>query len=136
MMFKGNTILERMSPTKYKLRSTLSFVGATHMVTVGDGFVTDGASIPRAFYTLIGCPLSGKYVGSAIIHDALYNSRLLPKVDADKMFLEMLKDNGVGAIKRNLMYWAVKYFGKSSYNATTPNQAAMLKLLVKVETIE
>lgn len=135
-MFKGNTILERMSPTKYKMRSTLSFVGSTHTVTVSEGFVTDGASIPRAFYTLIGCPYNGQYIGSAIIHDALYNSRLLPKVDADRMFLEMLKDNGVGAVKRNLMYWAVKFFGKSSYNATTANQAAMLKLLVKVEPHE
>jgi len=114
-MFEGKTILERLNTKEYQMRSTLSFENDKYKVVVAQGFVTDGASIPRLFWGIIGCPLRGKYVGSAIIHDGLYASHRLSKSEADKFFLEMMKHNGVGVIRRYAMYYAVKIFGRSSY---------------------
>ena len=122
-MFTGKTILERISSKEYMLKSSLTYENEEFKVTIKKGLITDGASIPKAFWSIIGCPLSGKYVGSALIHDGLYGSHLLSKEESDRLFLDMMKHNGVGAIKRNLMYWAVKVGGRSAYNATSAESA-------------
>lgn len=118
-MFNGKTILERISSTEYKFIGNLSFENDKYIVTIKKGLTTDGASIPRLFWTIIGCPLSGKYVGSALIHDGLYGSHALSKEESDILFLEMMAANKVGFIKRNLMYLAVKIGGKSAYYGKT-----------------
>ena len=110
-MFTGKTILERIDASKYKLKSALTFKTEYIEVTVKNGLLTDGASIPRLFWTIIGCPMTGKYVGSALIHDGLYASEAIPRKEADKLFIKMLADNGVGYIKRKLMYAAVRVAG-------------------------
>lgn len=114
-MFNGTTILERINSSEYKFIGNLSYENDKYIVTIKKGLMTDGASIPRLFWSIIGCPLSGKYVGSALIHDGLYGSHALNKEESDKLFLEMMQHNNVGYIKRNLMYLAVKYGGKHAY---------------------
>lgn len=120
MGFSGKTILERIDSVNYKLKSSLSFENDTFKVTIKDGLLTDGASIPKIFWSIIGCPLNGKYVGSALIHDGLYGSHKLSKQMSDKLFLDMMKHNGVGKIRRTLMYLAVKFGGSSAYKDKTP----------------
>lgn len=39
---------------------------------VPKGFITDGASIPKAFWSIIGGPLSRPYLYAAIVHDFCY----------------------------------------------------------------
>jgi len=110
-MFKGKTILERVDFNNYRLGDTLSYTHNNKEYIAKAGFITDGASIPRLFWALIGCPLRGKYVGSAIIHDAtctLWHLGVITRKEGDLLFLQMLKDNGVGFIKRNIMYLAVR----------------------------
>ena len=118
-MFSGKTVLERIDSTVYELKSSLSFENEKYKVTIKSGLMTDGASIPKIFWSIIGCPLNGKYVGSALIHDGLYASHILSKEESDLLFLDMMKDNGVAKWRRKLMYYAVKYFGKSSYYGKT-----------------
>jgi len=110
-MFTGKTILERVDSTTYRLNSKLSFENINYKVTIKNGLITDGASIPRIFWSIIGCPTSGKYVGSALIHDGLYSSEIIPRKHADDLFLDMLKHNDVGYVKRYLMYFAVRLGG-------------------------
>lgn len=86
-----------------------SIVGDT--VFIAEGFVFDGASIPKAFWSLIGSPFSGKYRQSALIHDALYASELVPRDEADKCFLELMEKDGVSWLKRYTMYNAVRVGG-------------------------
>ena len=37
--------------------------------TARKGYSTDGASIPRAFWTVVGGPFEGRYRDAALIHD-------------------------------------------------------------------
>ena len=132
-MFSGSTVLERVSSKVHKFRGKLSFENDKIKVTILEGMLTDGASIPRIFWTIIGCPLDGKYSGSALIHDGLYGSHKTSKEIADKLFDEMLRDNGVGRFRRKLMYWAVKYFGSKAYYGKTKAQITKMKQYVMVE---
>lgn len=118
-MFSGKTILERIDSDVYKLKSSLTYENDQYKVTIKSGLLTDGASIPKVLWSIIGCPMNGKYVGSALIHDGLYASHALSKEESDLLFLDMMKDNGVTEWRRTLMYYAVKFFGSSAYNSKT-----------------
>ena len=84
--------------------------------TVPAGFKTDFASTPRAVWWL--CPPStGKYVYGAVCHDFWYRTAdvEMTRLRADELFLEIMKNSGVGVIKRNAMYKAVRLFGGLSF---------------------
>jgi len=88
---------------------------------------TDGASIPRFFWRLIGPPLTGKYRQAAVIHDAGYIGELewkqIPggrirkytRKEIDKLFLRLMKALKVPLWRRQLMYRAVRWFGGSHW---------------------
>jgi hypothetical protein len=80
------------------------------------GFVSDGASIPRFAWGLVGGPLSGLYRNAAILHDAYYaDPRGCKRADVDKMFLGVMAHDGVGVVKRQTMYRMVRLFGWSGW---------------------
>ena len=74
------------------------------------GFITDLATIPRIFCTLL--PKNGKYAPAAVIHDYIINSKQYTKEMADKAFRQAMKELNVSWIKRELIYVTVKYFGR------------------------
>ncbi|HAG2581977.1 TPA: DUF1353 domain-containing protein [Salmonella enterica] len=84
------------------------------VISVPAGFVTDLASVPRIFWTLL--PPDGKYAKAAIIHDYLYDNALRTKKEADKIFLDGMTVLGVPKWKRTVMYWAVRLFGRGMYD--------------------
>lgn len=75
-------------------------------ITVPKGFITDGASVPR-FLWFVGCPMQKSTLRAAILHDYLYKSKEVSKMEADWLFLLTMKYDGVGFIKRNIYYLAV-----------------------------
>nr|DAS36621.1 MAG TPA: Protein of unknown function (DUF1353) [Caudoviricetes sp.] len=86
------------------------------LVTVPKGFKTDYASVPRIFRNIINS--SGKHGRAAVVHDWLYSSKCtldVTREEADKIFLEIMKECGVGAIKRQFMYRMVRIFGASHF---------------------
>lgn len=80
-------------------------------------FETDFASIPPWALWLIS-PF-GKHSEAAVIHDWLY--ALGPKRDhearhrADRVFRAALEAVGIGIFKRTIMYYAVRFGGKSAF---------------------
>ncbi|ECI5749343.1 DUF1353 domain-containing protein, partial [Salmonella enterica subsp. enterica] len=92
------------------------------IISVPAGFVTDLASVPRLFWTLL--PPDGKYAKAAIIHDYLYDNALRTKKEADLIFLDGMTVLGVPKWKRTIMYWAVRLFGRGMYNRKTPASKA------------
>lgn len=80
-------------------------------LTVPMGFSTDGASIPRPFRWIIGQPLSPRFWRASLIHDYLYQERLGKQKDADDILLDLLEKDGVGKIRRYLMWAALRGFG-------------------------
>lgn len=84
------------------------------VILVPTGFVTDLASIPRIFWTIL--PPNGEYSKAAIVHDYLYDNAINTKEYADNVFLEAMTVLGVCFWRRYLIYWAVRLFGRGQYD--------------------
>lgn len=84
-----------------------------NVIVVPAGTVTDLASVPRVLWMVF--PPHGKWAKAAIIHDYLYANAIGTKIYADKVFLEAMQTLGVPIVKRTLMYWAVRLFGRGAY---------------------
>jgi hypothetical protein len=82
-----------------------------HLIGADKGFVTDGASIPKLFWSVIGGPFDGKYVGAAVIHDVGCVSHKYTWQVTDRMFYYAMLDLDVDTAKAKIMYWAVRKFG-------------------------
>lgn len=85
----------------------------TDFVDVPEGFITDFASVPRVFWSVL--PPDGKYSQAAVVHDRLYVTHERSKPESDYIFYEAMKDSGVPKWTRELMYWCVKIFGGKSW---------------------
>lgn len=80
---------------------------------VPEGFRTDFASIPRGLWNLI--PKLDAHLLAAVLHDWLYSTALVPKPEADAIFLDAMAELGVPRWKRYSMYLAVRLFGLSAW---------------------
>ncbi len=90
-------------------------------VVVPTGFVTDFASVPRAPFTywLFG----GVGDEAAVVHDFLYERGLVPREQADDVYLEALEACGVVKWRRLSMWAAVRAFGSSRYSGNVAQGA-------------
>lgn len=75
-------------------------------ILVPAGFVSDLASVPWFFRRLIG--QRGRFNRAALIHDWLYFTGRFDRETADKIFLKIMKEDGVCGWKRTAMYAAVR----------------------------
>lgn len=121
--------VELLEPWKYGLISTWKYrwqaQGSHRELRVKPPFPFDGASIPRAFWSLIAPP---ELLPAALAHDFLYQhggrcprgsyfvngeTVLEPwtREDADRLFGRIMKECGVPRWKRWPAYRAVRIFG-------------------------
>lgn len=106
-----------------------------HTVVVAPaGYTTDFASIPPGLWNIF--PKLGTYDYPAVIHDAGYDLQLqyllgeamvLSKAQCDNLFREGMKARGVGKVRRYLMYWAVRVFGKGKVKNLGADRVAAIK---------
>ena len=109
---RGNETLARtLEDVSYKYTSKNKEI----TVFVKEGFIFDGASIPKVLWGIIGSPFSGKYRMAALIHDALYTVHDVDRKEADDIFFNQMKAEGVARWRMYAMYSAVRFFGGSSY---------------------
>lgn len=111
----------------------LTLRGVPHRVTIGKGFVYDGASIPRFFWRVVGHPYQGRTLPGATVHDALYASELMARSDADSVFYAMMKATKTGRVKRLLFWLIVRFFGGSVWSHHTARSREKARKFVKVE---
>lgn len=86
------------------------------IIKVPVGFVTDGASIPKFAYSLIGSHWSGEYARACVPHDWCYFKQLYSRKKCDKLFLEAMLILKVPFWKRWIMYYAVRLVGWIRWN--------------------
>jgi len=102
----------------WKLIESFEFhVGAKNsdeIIVVNSGFITDFASIPRIFWSIIGHP-TGKYGKAAVVHDFLYRNGIGSRKKADLIFLEGMEILKVGWLRRRIMYRMVRLFAFLSW---------------------
>ncbi|HFG5616370.1 DUF1353 domain-containing protein [Salmonella enterica] len=114
--FTTPAILEMLGHYEWRVHEPFEFYLSddnSDVIEVPAGFVTDLATIPRIFWSLM--PPDGKYAKAAIIHDYLYNNALRTKKEADLIFLDGMTVLGVARWKRTIMYYAVRLFGQGMY---------------------
>lgn len=91
------------------------------VVVVPEGFITDFASVPRAFWN-IALPDDYEYSAAAIVHDRLYETHERTRAEADAIFYDAMEVNGTPRWKRWVMWSAVRSFGGSAYKSGPARQ--------------
>jgi hypothetical protein len=72
------------------------------------GYIFDGASIPRIFWTLIGSPFQPDFWAAALAHDWLYLTHLVGRKIADDVIYQILRQSGVNTFKAHVIWAAVR----------------------------
>ena len=111
-------------------------IDSKRRLVIDAGFETDGASIPRLFWTTIGHPFSRRFLGPALAHDALYDAELVTRATADWLFLEWLQLAGVVWTKRNRMWLAVRVGGGVCWGRHTEESIGRARAYCHLEEIE
>ena len=88
-----------------------------HDLVVPIGFESDGASVPRFFWRYVFPPGNVHAMRAAFLHDYVYREH--PKgwtrKMADKMFLVVMRRDGVDERRAKRAYWGVRLFGYRSW---------------------
>ena len=96
-------------------------VGRQEAVEVPTGFVTDFASIPRVFWSVLRP--DGEYTYPAIIHDFLYWTQQRPREAADEIFKFAMRDFDIGWGQIATIYNAVRLGGASAWDTNAKLRA-------------
>lgn len=91
----------------------LSEVGKYQAVEVPSGFVTDFASIPPIFFSVLRP--DGEYAYAAVIHDYLYWTQVRSREEADEILKLAMQDLKVDSVKLTAIYEAVRHFGGKAW---------------------
>jgi hypothetical protein len=84
-------------------------------------FATDGASIPKMCWKLIGHPFHPRIIEAGVVHDYLYRTggkvgKGYDRKEADEIFRKILFDNGFSGAKIAVMYRVLRWFGSVNFN--------------------
>ena len=104
---------------RWRVAADISYrTRAGEVSTVRAGFVFDFASIPRLLWPLVPPAGDGqnRYGLAAVWHDWLYvhqqiGGRKITRLEADRLFLEIMRYVGVAEWMAKAMFWAVRGFG-------------------------
>ncbi|QDU28556.1 hypothetical protein ETAA8_36590 [Anatilimnocola aggregata] len=75
------------------------------------GAVVNGASIPAAFWSVIGGPFEGQYRSASVVHDVGCHQMTDSWQDVHRMFYEACRCGGVEEGRAKMLYYAVYHFG-------------------------
>ena len=103
---------------------------SSRAVNVPVGFVTDLASIPPLFWTLL--PKAAAYSYPAIIHDYLYWVQPCARGDADEILRAAMIEVNVEAVKVTAIYQAVRLAGGGAWTANSAAREKGEKRILKL----
>lgn len=96
----------------WELREPYAFDWAT----IPEGFRWDGTSVPRVVWTPTGItPHDARTLRASLAHDFAYRYRILSREEADRVFLELLIEDGVFPMVAHVMYRGVRFGGSRFY---------------------
>jgi len=133
---QGGLHLYRFSDEIYATTKPISWIpnpGSAkelQKVDVPAGFITDFASVPRIFWSVL--PRDGVYVYPAIIHDYMYWMQDAVRDVADETLREGMQDFKVDPVSVNAIYWGVRAGGWSAWAANAKlKQAGERRIIQK-----
>ena len=113
-----NPILEYKN-NKWEVMEDLSFQWFNTDIVVPKGFRTDLASVPRIFWSIY--PPFGRYNGACVVHDYLYTTHALARIECDLILRAIMRKNRVSKVTRNIFYIMVRLFGGGHYKKFRKN---------------
>ena len=102
-------IIQYIDGRRWRVYHDFHFRGAC----VPRGFITDGVSIPRIFWTW--ARPTGTAFPAALVHDMRYATGELPKDESDLEFWDNLLFLDIRKSKAKIMYSTVHWFGDSAW---------------------
>lgn len=110
--FDGDLTLRPLGDGKMELLAPFAYVDRVgERWEAQQSYVTDGASIPQAFWSVVGSPFTGDYLQAAVIHDWYCSHKTKPWQDVHRTFYHACLRGGVGEIQASVLYAAVYHFG-------------------------
>lgn len=91
-------------------------------VSVPVGFVTDFASIPRAFWSALRP--DGDYAYAAVLHDYLYWTQTTSRLKADRVLRAGMVDLRIPSATSTVIYEAVRWGGGSAWSDNAARRGA------------
>jgi hypothetical protein len=103
-MFRTTLRLEALHnrPGYWVLIDDLIWNDGARCIIVPSGFLTDLASVPVPFRNILN--INGLSRSPAVMHDFLYRTHRVPRAQADILFRDSMKSEGMGFMR--YVYWA------------------------------
>lgn len=101
----------KLIPVPNKNKYAISWIYEYKDILIPACYEFDGASIPRLAKSFVQGSFWPKYIAAALVHDRLYDTHKKSRQEADRIFYDILIENGVGKIKAWSMYKSVQIFG-------------------------
>lgn len=127
----GSTAIEPLPTRPTRARKIVDEIVADDGLRVRLDYVTDGASIPRAVWSIIGHPFEGLFVRPAADHDVRCEFRVGRWQDAHDRLLATLEAEGVERWRRDAMHAAVRRFGPRWQAADARTVADVLEIFAR-----
>lgn len=83
--------------------------------TVPEKFLSDGCSLPRIVWRVIGHPFDMRYLREALLHDYLYRTQLVTRAQADRLLYDMTKGK-ICWLRRQAIYRGLQMGGWVAWN--------------------
>ena len=101
----------------YTLLEDVAVIWNGRVLHIPAGFKSDGASVPRFFWRWVFPPGDSRAMLAAFAHDFVYRTHPAgwTKADADNMFYDLLRQNGVPYFNAKRAYCGVRLFGGKSW---------------------
>jgi hypothetical protein len=117
----SNLVLEKLDNRLWRVHEPFSIritddAYVNRVVIVPAGFVTNGVSSPRIFWSVCP-PLAGPFGEAAVVHDYMYSCEggKYPRVYADEVLVAFGYQNGASFVECGMVYLAVRLFGSSRF---------------------
>lgn len=127
-----------MKPDSNKLREAYEVAAdvqrkiGTVTVTVPKFFQYDGSSLPIAAWPIMGTPFSPRLMTASVFHDWIYHTHQVARKTADKLFHQILLEDGVDGPLAWIMKTAVEDFGQSSWANDNDDKAYIARLTARI----
>ena len=118
----------------YLLCEKFIYNNGDYCVEIPEGFINDGASVPRWAWSIVGLTPDGLLRAAAVVHDFHYRFGIGTRKFADQLFYQMLGEYGVNKARAKLAYAAVRVGGKKAFGTIVPPKSddpAKLRVVVR-----
>jgi hypothetical protein len=125
-IFEGRILVEPME-NFWCLREPFAYITSKGMrIDVTEGFLFDGFSIPRLFWSICS-PLDKRVFAGGCVHDFCFATHCVSAIEAHEILVEAIS---VSEWERNAIFDAVRLFGATLYETGPARQAALRKRLL------